>query len=325
MIYSIRDLSEKIRKSVAEISFDSEPQTLYEPIRYILSLGGKRIRPLLTLMAANLFEDDVENCMKAALGIEIFHNFSLLHDDLMDKADMRRGNPTVHRKWDANAAVLSGDAMLIEAYKYMASVPAHLLPEIIDLFSTTAMEVCQGQQFDMDFEKRTEVTESEYLEMIKLKTAVLLACSLKTGAILANASENEAALLYKYGLNIGLAFQLKDDLLDVYGDPDTFGKNIGGDIASNKKTYLLIKALKTSNGQQRAELLKWISATEFDRKEKIEAVKNIYNELNLKSISENLIEKYYLAALNFLSSVNVADGRKEELISLSEKLMYREK
>ncbi|OJV34098.1 MAG: isoprenyl synthetase [Bacteroidia bacterium 43-41] len=325
MLYSIDALSKKIEEAIQHISFGSKPGSLYDPISYALSVGGKRVRPLLVLLAANMFGGEVDKSLKPAIGIEIFHNFTLLHDDLMDKSDMRRGMPAVHKKWDANAAILSGDAMLIESYRHIASVHSGILPQIISLFSQTAMEVCQGQQLDMDFEKRSDVTESEYIEMITLKTAVLLACSSKMGALLANASLNDAELLYNYGINIGLAFQLKDDLLDVYGDSKTFGKNIGGDIVSNKKTYLLIKALKTSDKKQHSELLKWISAEKFDKTEKIESVKNIYNELNLKIIAENLIEKYYLAALDCLSSINVADERKKELISLSENLMYREK
>ncbi|MEA4904857.1 MAG: polyprenyl synthetase family protein [Petrimonas sp.] len=325
MLYSIDALSKKIEEAIQHISFGSKPGSLYDPISYALSVGGKRVRPLLVLLAANMFDGEVDKSLKPAIGIEIFHNFTLLHDDLMDKSDMRRGMPAVHKKWDANAAILSGDAMLIESYRHIASVHSGILPQIISLFSQTAMEVCQGQQLDMDFEKRSDVTESEYIEMITLKTAVLLACSSKMGALLANASLNDAELLYNYGINIGLAFQLKDDLLDVYGDSKTFGKNIGGDIVSNKKTYLLIKALKTSDKKQYSELLKWISAEKFDKTEKIESVKNIYNELNLKIIAENLIEKYYLAALDCLSSINVADERKKELISLSENLMYREK
>ncbi|MDO5664651.1 MAG: polyprenyl synthetase family protein [Bacteroidia bacterium] len=325
MLYSVDFLSKKIEEAVQNTSFDLKPKSLFDPISYALSVGGKRVRPLLTLLTTNMFGKDVDKSLKPAIGIEIFHNFTLLHDDLMDKSDMRRGMPTVHKKWDANTAILSGDAMMIEAYKYVTSVTSDILPEIIELFSTNTMKVLQGQQFDMDFEKRLDVTEAEYIEMITLKTAVLLACSLKMGAVLANAPSRDAELLYNYGINIGLAFQLKDDLLDVYGDPKTFGKNIGGDIVNNKKTYLLIKALKMSNEKQLAELLRWISIEKFDKNEKIESIKKIYNELNLKLISENLIEKYYLAALDCLSAVNVANERKKELISLSENLMYREK
>lgn len=325
MIYSALILEEKINKEIESIPLQDSPSTLFEPIRYILSLGGKRLRPLLTLMGANLFGKDVDSAKTVAIGIELFHNFSLLHDDVMDRSDMRRGQPTVHKKWNDNTAILSGDAMLIESYNYISDVAQEKLPEILKVFTTTAMEVCKGQQCDMDFEERLDVTEAEYLEMIRLKTAVLIACALKMGAIVADASPADADLLYDFGINIGLAFQLKDDLLDVYGDSKTFGKKIGGDIVNNKKTYLLIKALKQSDSKQKKELNKWIQSADFDRTEKIKAVKNIYDDLNLRIISENLIEKYYLAALDCLSAINVANERKKELISLSENLMYREK
>ncbi|MCE5205306.1 MAG: polyprenyl synthetase family protein [Porphyromonadaceae bacterium] len=316
---------EKIAEAIDNVFTESQPRTLFDPAKYTLSLGGKRLRPLLTLMAADLFDKASDDVIDAALAIEIFHNFSLLHDDLMDKADLRRGHPTVHKKWDQNSAILSGDAMVIEAYRYIAKVPKSQLREVIDLFSTTAMEICQGQQYDMDFEKRMEVSESEYLEMIRLKTAVLIGCALKIGAIIAGASCRDADCLYEYGINIGLAFQLKDDLLDVYGNPETFGKKIGGDILCNKKTFLLIKAIKNSENSQREALKKWILASDFDPDAKIIFVKNIYDELNLKVITENLIEKYYLASLDCLSSVSVSEDRKKDLIELSENLMYREK
>lgn len=325
MLYESALLEQKVKKAIENLSFTQKPSTLFEPIQYILSLGGKRVRPVLTLMGANLFSGDVDKAMNAAIGLEIFHNFSLLHDDVMDKADRRRGQPTVHKKWNDNVAILSGDAMLIEAYNYISKVPIDLLPEVLRLFSETAMEVCRGQQFDMDFEKRDEVEEAEYLEMIRLKTAVLIGCALKMGAIIANASANDADLLYQYGIHIGLAFQLKDDLLDVYGDPEIFGKNIGGDIVSNKKTFLLIKAFKMANQKQKEELHRWISTENFNPQEKITAVKKVYDELNIKFISENLIEKYYLAAMDFLSAIHIADNRKKELLFLSENLMYREK
>lgn len=325
MIHSVSSLENKINDSIRKLPFSENPQTLYEPIRYIMSLGGKRLRPLLTLMSANLFSDNIEAAVSPAVGLEIFHNFSLLHDDLMDKADMRRGKETVHKKWNDNAAILSGDAMLIEAYKYIANISPDLLPQALSLFSQTAMEVCQGQQYDIDFETRMDVTETEYLEMIRLKTAVLIACALKMGAMVSEAPETDADLLYDFGINIGLAFQLKDDLLDVYGDPKTFGKNIGGDILCNKKTFLLIKAFEKSNKTQRKELDKWIEAPEFDPATKINAVKNIYDELKLKYISEILIEKYYLAALDHFSIIHVSDGKKKELLTLAENLMYREK
>ncbi len=325
MTGKVEVLEKKIKEAIEEVLIDEQPRTLFTPARYILSLGGKRLRPLLTLLAADLFGEESERVIAPAIGVEIFHNFSLLHDDLMDRADMRRGHPTVHKKWNANTAILSGDAMMIEAYKYIARVPSPFLSRVLNLFSATAMQICQGQQYDMDFEQRTDVTEAEYLEMIRLKTAVLIGCALKIGAVIAKASDDDAESLYQYGINIGLAFQLKDDLLDVYGNPDTFGKKIGGDILCNKKTYLLIRALKNSSPSQRRELDRWLKSEEFVAEEKINAVKKIYDELNLKIIAENLIEKYYLASLDCLSSVHVPDERKQELIVLSENLMYRQK
>ncbi len=314
-----------IGEAIEKVFTGEQPLTLFDPARYILSIGGKRLRPLLTLMAADLFGKEADAVLNPAMAIEIFHNFSLLHDDLMDKADMRRGNPTVHKKWNANSAILSGDAMVIEAYQYIAKVPAQFLPEVLELFSAAAMQICKGQQYDMDFEMRMDVSEAEYIEMIRLKTAVLIGCALKIGAVIAGAAPHDADYLYEYGINIGLAFQLKDDLLDVYGDPKTFGKKIGGDILCNKKTFLLIKALKHSDKTQRNALKHWLSVTDFDSETKIAFVKNVYDELNLRIITGNLIEKYYLASLDCLSAINVPDDRKKDLIDLSENLMYREK
>lgn len=325
MNQKIVQFERKIEGAITRVLKEDQPRSLFDPVNYILSLGGKRVRPLLTLLGADLFSEHAEVAVNPAIAIEIFHNFSLVHDDLMDRADVRRGHPTVHKKWDANTAILSGDAMVIEAYKYIAKVPMHHLPVILDLFSSTAMDICKGQQYDMDFEKRMDVTEDEYLEMIRLKTAVLIGCALKMGATVVDASPADAEALYKYGINMGLAFQLRDDLLDVYGNVETFGKKIGGDILCNKKTYLLIKALKLSNTTQRAELDKWLSACSYEPEEKIAAVKKIYDELNLKQFAENLIEKYYLASLDYLSSIHVADDRKQTLLSLSKSLMHREK
>ena len=318
-------LEKRINKELQKVLAYEEPRSLFDPPVYVFSLGGKRIRPILTLMAADLFEKDIEVAINPALAIEIFHNFSLLHDDLMDKANLRRGSETVHKKWSANTAILSGDAMVIEAYKYISKVPHRYLPELLEVFSDTAMDICIGQQLDMDFEQRMDVTEDEYLNMIRLKTAVLIGCSLKLGAIVSDASAEDINALYQFGINLGLAFQLKDDLLDVFGDFKTFGKKPGGDILSNKKTYLLIKALKSSNEKQKAELDKWLTAEVFDPEHKINAVKNIYEELKLSDLVENLIEKYYLASLEYLSSISVSDARKNSLLNLSEQLMYREK
>ena len=325
MIPKVAFFENLIKKEIEKVMKDEQPSTLFEPARYTFSLGGKRLRPMLTLLAADMFGGDIDDVVKSAIGVEIFHNFSLLHDDLMDNADMRRGNPTVHKKWNANTAILSGDAMVIESYKYISDVEPKYLPQILDLFSNTAMSICKGQQYDMDFEQRDDVSESEYIEMITLKTAVLLGCALKIGAILSDASDKDASALYEFGINIGLAFQLKDDLLDVYGDPKVFGKNLGGDILSNKKTYLLIKALKSSDDNQSAVLNKWLKAKDYIPEEKISAVKNIYDELNLKAISEKIIENYYLASLECLRSISVSDERKRDLTEFAKSLMYREK
>ncbi len=325
MIHTPTDLEKKINKAIEELDYERNPKSLFEPISYILSIGGKRLRPILAYMATNLFSDNLDKTTDPAIGLEIFHNFSLLHDDLMDNASVRRGEQTVHVKWDANTAILSGDAMLIDAYNYMLKVDADILPRILRVFNTTAMQVCEGQQYDMDFEKRMNVKESEYLEMIRLKTAVLVAASLKIGAIMGNASEEDANRLYNFGINIGLAFQLKDDLLDVYGDPIEFGKNIGGDILCNKKTYLLIKALENSNKEQETALKEWITAETFDSNTKINAVKEIYDDLKLDVLVEKLIQKYYLAAIQCLSEVNVTDKRKQQLLIYTNQLMKREK
>ncbi|HTN68130.1 MAG TPA: polyprenyl synthetase family protein [Dysgonamonadaceae bacterium] len=324
-MYTSTDLEAKINSAINKLDYEKEPQTLFNPIVYTLSLGGKRLRPILAYMGTNLFTDNIDITTPSAVAIEIFHNFSLLHDDLMDNASIRRGEPAVHKKWNANTAVLSGDAMLIDAYNYITKVPEEVLSSILEIFTITAMEVCKGQQYDIDFETCLNVKESEYLEMIRLKTAVLLAASLKIGAILGGADEEDADRLYNFGINIGLAFQLKDDLLDVYGDPDNFGKEIGGDILSNKKTFLLIKALEKSDKKNNAILQKWISAKSFDSEAKINAVKKIYDELNLHSTTDKLIQKYYIAALNCLLEVSVSGDRKKELLIYTNKIMNREK
>lgn len=325
MVARINFFEKRINEELEKVLVIEEPRSLFDPAVYVFSLGGKRLRPILTLMAADLFNKDIENAVNPALAVEIFHNFSLLHDDLMDNADVRRGNATVHKKWSENTAILSGDAMVIEAYKYIVNVPDRYLRKVIDLFSQTAMEICQGQQYDMDYEKRMDVAENEYLNMIRLKTAVLIGCSLKLGAIVSDAPEVDVEALYQFGINLGLAFQLKDDLLDVYGDFKTFGKKPGGDILSNKKTMLLIKALENSNDLQKAELDKWLTVQNFNPEEKINAVKNLYDDLNLRLLVENMVEKYYLASLECLSSINVPDVHKKNLIDLSEQLMHREK
>lgn len=321
LLYTFDDVLDIVNANINEIEYKSEPYSLFEPITYILSLGGKRVRPALVLMSHNLYNDDVKRVIPIALAIEIFHNFTLLHDDLMDRADMRRGKPTVHIRWNDNTAVLSGDAMLIEAYKEIAKTESPYLSEILDLFSKTATEICCGQQYDMEFEQRLDVTIPEYLEMIRLKTAVLLACALKEGAIVAGASAADADNLYNFGINVGLGFQLKDDLLDVYGDSSSFGKRIGGDILCNKKTYLLINAL--ADNSTRDELIAWMNKEGVKEEEKIEAVTQIYNKLDLKKRSEDLINDYYIKAVACLDKVNVLKERKEELYKLAMNLMSR--
>ena len=272
MLYSASQLLEKVNTYINQMSYQREPRELYEPIEYELSLGGKRIRPVLMLMAYNLYKEDVDSILPQAVGLETYHNHTLLHDDVMDKADMRRGKPTVHNVWSENAAILSGDAMLILAYKLMADCPNDKLKGVLELFTQTTLEICEGQQWDMEFERRMDVTVDEYMEMIRLKTSVLLAAALKIGAMLAEAPENDADKLYEFGVKMGLAFQLQDDFLDVYGDPKVFGKNIGGDILCNKKTFMLITALSQANEAQRTELEKWLAAYDYVPEEKISEV-----------------------------------------------------
>lgn len=325
-MFTTTELLEKINSHIAGLQFTRNPRGLYEPVSYVLSLGGKRIRPLLMLMAYNLWHDDVESILAPATGIEVYHNYTLLHDDLMDKADRRRGKPTVHKVWNENTAILSGDAMLVLAYQFMAQCPPACLKEVTDLFSQTALEICEGQQMDMDFEKRTDVTEDEYIEMIRLKTSVLLACSLKTGALLAGAPQADADNLYRFGIHLGLAFQLKDDLLDVYGNPEVFGKNIGGDILCNKKTYLLIKAYENATPGQRQELDRWTTpGPPCTPAEKIAAVTALYGETGAKTSCEALADTYTRRAHTDLEAVAVSPERRQGLETLLEELMHRDK
>ncbi len=321
--------SEEILKLVndylAQLPYNREPQSLYEPIKYVLSMGGKRVRPVLMLLAYNMYKENPENILSSACALETYHNYTLLHDDLMDNADLRRGHETVHRKWDANTAILSGDSMLVLAYERMAQCPKEKLSEVLHLFTETALEIGEGQQYDMEFENRTDVTEAEYIEMIRLKTSVLLACAVKMGAILADASAEDADNLYKFGEQIGLAFQLQDDFLDVYGDPAVFGKAIGGDITSNKKTFMLINAFNHATAEQREELTRWITAEQFDAAEKIAAVTRLYNEIGIDRIAKEKIEYYFAQSTQYLARVNVPEERKQELIAYTHDMMKREK
>lgn len=323
-MFTASELLESVNSYIANLQFTRTPKGLYEPVTYVLSLGGKRIRPVLMLMAYNLYKEDVTCILPPAIGIEVYHNYTLLHDDLMDRAERRRGKDTVHKVWNDNTAILSGDAMLVLAYQFMTQYPTASLKEVMDLFSLTALEICEGQQLDMEFELRSDVTDEEYLEMIRLKTAVLLAASLKIGALLGGASVEDAQRLYDFGMNLGVAFQLKDDLLDVYGNTAVFGKNIGGDILCDKKTYLLIKAFEYANKEQLCQLKDWINAGTFVPSEKIAAVTDLYNQIGVKKFCEDKMEEYTEKAMENLMAVTVADERKEELRMLVKKLMYRE-
>lgn len=323
-MFTASELLDIVKGHIAGLQFTRTPKGLYDPVSYVLSLGGKRIRPVLMLMAYNLYREDIKSILQPATGIEVYHNYTLLHDDLMDRADMRRGKATVHKVWNDNVAILSGDAMLVLAYQFMAQCASEKLKDVMDLFSLTALEICEGQQLDMEFEQRKDVKEDEYIEMIRLKTSVLLAASLKIGAILGGASKEDADALYDFGVNLGLAFQLKDDLLDVYGDPLRFGKNIGGDILCNKKTYLVIKAFEHANTDQEALLNDWFTRETFDPQEKIAAVTRLYNEIGVKALCENRIVEYSKRASESLNRVNVPAENKQELETMMNELMHRE-
>jgi geranylgeranyl diphosphate synthase type II len=308
-----------------ENQFHQKPKGLYEPINYILSLGGKRIRPVLLLMGCNLFNDDIAEALPASFAIEIFHNFSLLHDDIMDEAPLRRGKPTVHVKYNQNTGILSGDVMLVYAYEFFLQLNDKVkIPHIIKTFNRVAIEVCEGQQYDMDFETRNNVSIAEYLKMIELKTAALIAGGLKIGAIIGGSSEKDANHLYEFGRNIGIAFQLQDDILDTYGDPEKFGKKVGGDIVQNKKTFLVLKALELGNEDQCARLLSLMNVDSKDESVKIETVKSIFNELQIRETAEQLMESYLALAFKYLGAVSASDEKKEVLVKLSNELMGRE-
>lgn len=324
-MFTPNEILNKVNEFIDSLAYDRKPESIYEPIKYVLSIGGKRIRPVLMLLSYNLYKDDPERILMPACALETYHNYTLLHDDLMDNADVRRGVPTVHRKWNANTAILSGDSMLVVAYQRMAQCDADKLKPVLDLFTETALEIGEGQQYDMDFETRDDVTEDEYIEMIRLKTSVLLACAMKIGALLADAPAADAECLYRFGERLGLAFQLQDDLLDVYGDPAVFGKAIGGDITSNKKTYMLINALQRADSVQRAELDRWIAARDFDRAEKIAAVTDIYNRLGIRELCEDRINYYFAESEECLARVGVPEERKRQLRDFMAYLMKREK
>ena len=312
-----------INREIQSIQYPKTPAGLYEPIAYLMALKGKKIRPAFTLLACNLYCDDVEAAIRPALAWEILHNFTLMHDDVMDKADLRRGQATVHKKWNENTAILSGDAMLILSYIFMTESDTEHLKSLLRLFSKTASQICEGQQYDMEFEQRMNVSETEYIEMIRLKTAVLLGACFKSGAIIGGANENDCQNLYDFGINLGIAFQIKDDLLDVYGDPDFFGKKIGGDILCNKKTYLLVNALNKADQTDKEELLKWL-ACDNKPQEKVGAVRNLYDKLDIPEKADAMIRFYYEKALAAFQGVSVDEKKKKILGDIAKDLMERE-
>lgn len=324
-MYTIEQLRDIIKAEFEKKEYVEVPYSLFEPIQYILEDGGKRLRPVLTLMAYNLYRDDIEKALKSAIGIEIFHNYTLLHDDVMDDAALRRGRQTVHKKWNSNVAILSGDAAAITAYKYIENCEDRYLRQVIDGFNQVAMDVCKGQQYDMEFETRNDVTEEEYIHMIYLKTSVLIAGSLRHGALIAGAPEHEYNALYDFGGYLGLAFQLQDDYLDVYGDVAEFGKNIGGDITENKKTYLLIKALELADAGMKAELQAWIGKKEFNVLEKIKAVTEIYNRLGIPGLVLETIGNYLDKSRMAIQKVAVAEERKNGFYEMINFLGNRKK
>ncbi len=328
IMYSLKSLqkifTDRLEEEASQIG-NRQPANLYQPVQYTLNMGGKRLRPVMVLMTCDLFGGNIEAGMNAALGIELFHNFTLLHDDIMDKAAMRRNRPTVHKKFNTNIAILSGDAMSNLAYLYLLKSEVPALHEVASLFSETAIEVCEGQQLDMDFEGRRDVSISDYLKMIRQKTAVLFACSFKAGALIGNAPPRDASLMYNFGINLGLAFQLQDDLLDVYADQDHFGKKTGSDILANKKTFLLLKSLELASPSQKKELFYWIDAKDFNPDEKIASVKKIYDEINISQITNEIMDFYYRRAIADLDLVAAEAEKKDELLFLARKIMKRKK
>ena len=320
---AISQYQDIIQAHFEALNLTKEPNNLYEPIRYILSLGGKRLRPVLTLMATEVFDVDCEKAIPAATAVEVFHNFSLIHDDIMDDAPLRRGNETVHEKWDLNTGILSGDAMLILAYQFFENYEPVVFRDLAKLFSKTALEVCEGQQYDVDFETRDDVTIPEYLKMIEYKTAVLVGAAMKMGAIVAETSTENANAIYDFGLNLGIAFQLQDDYLDAFGDPETFGKQVGGDIIENKKTYLYLKALAFSKSEEKEQLLHLFSIHPTDNTDKIQSVKQIFIQTGADAATQQAIQDFTLKAFQTLDAMNISDDKKAVLRAFGNKLMSR--
>jgi len=325
-MYSIVDLQTIIAQALLQRDFPTKPSNLYDPIRYFLSIGGKRLRPVLTLLATDLFGEKIEKSLSAALAIEVFHNFTLMHDDIMDEAPLRRGKDTVHKKWNTNTAILSGDAMMIMSYQLLSESQTTDLSEVLHIFSKMALDVCEGQQLDMDFGNSLSVTEDDYLHMIRLKTSVLLGAALEIGALIGGANTKERNLIYEFGVNMGIAFQLQDDLLDIYGDPEKFGKQIGGDIIENKKTFLLINAMRLTKGKKEGkELEKWINMpTNYNVSEKIKAVTSIYNMYGVKALTEQKKSFFSNQAFQALQKIDISIARKRALIDFTKSLFIRE-
>lgn len=322
-MYTWEELRDTVNKFINEFEFEREPRELYAPVRYTLEQGGKRVRPVLFLLAYNIYKECVSEALYPAVAVEIYHNYTLIHDDVMDRASIRRGLPTVCAKWGDTAAILSGDTMLVLAYEFLAHVPADKLPAMLALFTETAKEIGDGQQYDLDFEKRDNVTEDEYMEMIRLKTSVLLACALKLGGILAGAPANDIENLYKYGETMGLAFQLQDDLLDVYADEALFGKKIGGDICCNKKTFLLITAMNLASPAQLACMKEWMQKECFDKQEKITYFTSLYNELGVKTICEKRIQQLFAKCDAYMAALSVPEEKKTSLKEFANTLLSR--
>ena len=318
----VLEYQQLIAKKIEELHLPKEPANLYDPLKYFLKLGGKRTRPTLTLLGCELFGKPGTEAINAAIAVELFHNFTLIHDDIMDEAPLRRGQKTVHSKWDLNIGILSGDVLFVEAYKFLSKHDSAVLPDLLDVFSKTAVEVCEGQQLDMDFENRTDVSIEEYINMIRLKTSVLLGAALKMGGIIGQAKEEDLTHLYNFGVNVGIAFQLKDDLLDLYADPDKFGKQVGGDIIANKKTFLLLKAQELATGIN-AEILK-NTLKETDNKVKVAKSKEFFSSLSIDQLTKDKMDEYYLKAKEHLKAIDVDDKAKENLLQLGEYLMNRE-
>lgn len=323
-MYTKEELQDIISAAFNRASFRFEPSSLYNPIEYMMDLGGKRLRPLLTLMSCDMFGGEIENALAPAIGLELFHNFTLLHDDIMDVAPLRRGRETVYKKWNTNSAILSGDTLFVMAYEYVTKTNSSLLPEVLELFNDTARKVCEGQQYDMDYEHRTDVSIEDYIRMIRLKTAVLIACSLKLGAIIAGAAAGDADLIYTFGEHLGLAFQLQDDYLDVFGEVKKFGKEIGNDIVTNKKTFLYLKAFELANAESLEKLNEHFHKNTIKQAEKINMITGIYRELHIDAMTRLLIDDYFSKALAVLSDISIEEGKKKFLLELAGQMVNRE-